>query len=958
MNFIDAAHGNALISENDLDLVDRPLKMGTPVKRHPDDTISGTVISISKKCTLEPIVSRECDSVTGESGPLNFSAKNPFDTSSPPKETDAGRLLHDVPLSDIRYFEEFAEGDYIVYQQKVGFVLEVMRDAILFLPNKTAVSIEDPLMLHRPLSAGMDDLVSKPSPGALRANPLRNGTIFWSLEAPDFYPGDFILTTKHALRTGNWISGSFSNSERAGGHVIATPAFNICVGWLCPNTFAPGEPFHGPDTDNFRPSTLRQHAVKCDFGKLPGNSNDKTPKTDIWYSSGDKVRFRDPAKAAAKYPQYQHIPANQTFGYDLNMFRMVSTKSEFTVRWQDLSVTVEDPASLHRFAGSRDEFWPGNLVALRDEVQSTPMPRGMGHGVGPAAGPFDGCQCHMLTPKKIGVVQTVDSRERIASVSWYKQPNVQLLHCGNMLRPTSTLGELGDQPTDVSLYELTTFPSLGRELDDFVLLPPEKVHQSLMASSNPNISSAATGPCVLSMLSPLTFPKTCAILHSIRTVLVGTDWFKISTAVDTTPLPSRHSIQPQKLGLRGPPDFVGRIISVDVDGTVTVRLAALDKCRDVRVPLGKILMVIDFERALFPLALPGMDDIDVLSPFGPVGGIGPIPPGPVPTGPMPPPPFVDTDDEVLEEFLATGRTDRVIDPEIEYRLDDDDPWETEDELDDDAIESEFISDEDDIDDLEDSDEDEHVDDANASRPGVTEIRSDVPGSDEDESKPGDSPDSAGGDEGTSKNAPPPSDEKAKPGFSFNQSLSCPDSFAVLESDPPSDHRFHSIPASEASGVRIKRIRKEYEILGSSLPPGIFVRSWESRIDLFRVLIIGPQGTPYEYAPFVIDFHFPDSYPNTPPASFFHSWTNGLGMINPNLYEDGKICLSILGTWPGKDADEGWSSIKSTVLQVLVSIMGLVLVKAPFYSMTVAPLLCMYTDSNRRSRFRRTSRRKR
>lgn len=202
------------------------------------------------------------------------------------------------------------------------------------------------------------------------------------------------------------------------------------------------------------------------------------------------------------------------------------------------------------------------------------------------------------------------------------------------------------------------------------------------------------------------------------------------------------------------------------------------------------------------------------------------------------------------------------------------------------------------------------------------------------------------DEGTSKNAPQPSNERTKSEISFNQPLSCPDSFAVLESDPPSDHRFHSIPASEASGVRIKRIRKEYEILGSSLPPGIFVRSWESRIDLFRVLIIGPQGTPYEYAPFVIDFHFPESYPTTPPASFFHSWTNGLGMINPNLYEDGKICLSILGTWPGKDADEGWSSIKSTVLQILVSIMGLVLVKAPFYSMSVSPCcVCILTRTD-------------
>lgn len=105
-----------------------------------------------------------------------------------------------------------------------------------------------------------------------------------------------------------------------------------------------------------------------------------------------------------------------------------------------------------------------------------------------------------------------------------------------------------------------------------------------------------------------------------------------------------------------------------------------------------------------------------------------------------------------------------------------------------------------------------------------------------------------------------------------------------------------------------------------------MRSWESRLDLFRVLIIGPEGTPYEYAPFVFDFFFPRKYPDVPPLAYFHSWTKGYGSVNPNLYEEGLVCLSILGTW-GSD----WSAGKSTVLQILVSIMGLVLVREPFYS---------------------------
>lgn len=47
----------------------------------------------------------------------------------------------------------------------------------------------------------------------------------------------------------------------------------------------------------------------------------------------------------------------------------------------------------------------------------------------------------------------------------------------------------------------------------------------------------------------------------------------------------------------------------------------------------------------------------------------------------------------------------------------------------------------------------------------------------------------------------------------------------------------------------------------------------------------------------------------------------------NLYEDGKVCLSILGTWVG-DQNETWSAARSSLLQAFVSIQGLVLVKEP------------------------------
>lgn len=185
----------------------------------------------------------------------------------------------------------------------------------------------------------------------------------------------------------------------------------------------------------------------------------------------------------------------------------------------------------------------------------------------------------------------------------------------------------------------------------------------------------------------------------------------------------------------------------------------------------------------------------------------------------------------------------------------------------------------------------------------------------------------------------------------------PESFLVLEGEPPQNHHYAGRVAHN-SQPQLKRIQKEYKILQTSLPAGVYVRTWESALDLLRVLILGPVGTPYEFAPFVVDLHLDHTFPTLPPLAFFHSWTQGTGPVNPNLYEDGKICLSLLGTWPGDEKNETWSA-KSTIMQVLVSLVGLVLVEEPFYSKSI-PHRYFRRSTNtrifsRRSRLRSQSR---
>ncbi|KAF8083574.1 hypothetical protein N665_0765s0016 [Sinapis alba] len=125
----------------------------------------------------------------------------------------------------------------------------------------------------------------------------------------------------------------------------------------------------------------------------------------------------------------------------------------------------------------------------------------------------------------------------------------------------------------------------------------------------------------------------------------------------------------------------------------------------------------------------------------------------------------------------------------------------------------------------------------------------------------------------------------------------------------------------------KRIQEEWKILENDLPEMIFVRAYESRMDLLRAVIVGADGTPYHDGLFFFDIFFPDSYPSVPPMVHYHS--GGL-RINPNLYNSGKVCLSLLGTWGGSQ-EEKWIPNESTMLQVLVSIQGLILNQKPYFN---------------------------
>ncbi|KAJ0034990.1 hypothetical protein Pint_24328 [Pistacia integerrima] len=135
------------------------------------------------------------------------------------------------------------------------------------------------------------------------------------------------------------------------------------------------------------------------------------------------------------------------------------------------------------------------------------------------------------------------------------------------------------------------------------------------------------------------------------------------------------------------------------------------------------------------------------------------------------------------------------------------------------------------------------------------------------------------------------------------------------------------PFANASGGSHKKIMQEWKILEKHLPESIFVRVYENRIDLLRAVIVGAAGTPYHDGLFFFDIVFPTDYPARPPCVYYRSF--GL-RLNPNLYANGRVCLSLLNTWTGKKCEK-WNPQESTVLQVLISIQALVLNEKPYFN---------------------------
>lgn len=99
--------------------------------------------------------------------------------------------------------------------------------------------------------------------------------------------------------------------------------------------------------------------------------------------------------------------------------------------------------------------------------------------------------------------------------------------------------------------------------------------------------------------------------------------------------------------------------------------------------------------------------------------------------------------------------------------------------------------------------------------------------------------------------------------------------------------------------------------------GIYYKHDENDILKGYAIVFGPEGSLYDSGAYLFDITYPDNYPHAPPVFKFCTG-DGHVRFNPNLYRNGKVCLSLLNTWRG----EGWSACQtiSSVLVTLASIL--------------------------------------
>ena len=116
--------------------------------------------------------------------------------------------------------------------------------------------------------------------------------------------------------------------------------------------------------------------------------------------------------------------------------------------------------------------------------------------------------------------------------------------------------------------------------------------------------------------------------------------------------------------------------------------------------------------------------------------------------------------------------------------------------------------------------------------------------------------------------------------------------------------------SDPDTTRMRRVLRELRIAAQWKDEDVKVYTVQSRFDKWKVLMKGPEGTPYENKWWYLYVTFTDQYPEVPPIFRFISIP-----FHINISEEGRVCLNVL------DKDY---MLSSHVMDLIALVKGLLL----------------------------------
>lgn len=126
-----------------------------------------------------------------------------------------------------------------------------------------------------------------------------------------------------------------------------------------------------------------------------------------------------------------------------------------------------------------------------------------------------------------------------------------------------------------------------------------------------------------------------------------------------------------------------------------------------------------------------------------------------------------------------------------------------------------------------------------------------------------------------------------------------------------------------SNIAFKRIARDVSVATGNdalAKQGIYYFPNETNMTEGLALLIGQAGTPYFGGFYYFSIKFPADYPWSP-IKVQTLTQDGRTRFNPNMYKEGKVCLSILNTWHDGPQWSGVQTLESVLLVIMSDVLN-------------------------------------